>query len=187
MNSEEQPSTAVPQSKPSRTPTFVIRPESLQDAAAIESVTREAFAHHPHSRQTEQFIVRALREAGALALSLVAERSGQVVGHVAFSPVTVSDGSRGWFGLGPVSVLPSLQKQGIGRSLIESGLSMLRERGAAGCVLVGEPAFYRRFGFANDPGLLLQEVPREFFLARAFGPAHPQGEVSFHAAFAAEA
>jgi putative acetyltransferase len=165
---------------------LMIRPESLQDAAAIESVTREAFAHHPHSRQTEQFIVRELRKADALALSLVAELSGQVVGHIAFSPVAVSDGSPGWFGLGPVSVLPSLQKQGIGGSLIESGLSMLRERGAAGCVLVGEPAFYRRFGFANDPGLLLPGVPQEFFLARAFGPAHAQGEVSFHAAFAAE-
>ena len=165
---------------------LVIRPESPQDAVAIEEVTRQAFASHPHSRQTEQFIVRALREADALAISLVAELPGKVVGHAAFSPVAVADGSAGWFGVGPISVLPSLQKQGIGRSLMESGMSILRQRGAAGCVLVGEPAFYGRFGFANDPGLLLPGVPQEYFLACPFGSARAHGEVTFHAAFAAE-
>lgn len=164
----------------------LIRPESPDDAIAIEEVTRQAFASHPHSRHTEQFIVRALREANALGVSLVAELSGQVVGHVAFSPVVVSDGSVGWYGVGPVSVLPSVQSRGIGRSLMESGLSLLRKRGAAGCVLVGEPAFYSRFGFANEPELLLPGVPPEFFLACPFGSAKPRGEVTFHAAFSAE-
>lgn len=166
--------------------TPLIRPECQADAIAIEEVTRQAFASHPYSRQTEQFIIRALREANALTISLVAELSGQVVGHVAFSPVAISDGSTGWFGLGPVSVSPLVQKQGIGRSLIEDGLSRLRERGAAGCVLVGEPSFYCRFGFANHSGLLLPGVPPEFFLALPFGSALPQGEVAFHAAFSAE-
>ncbi|HET8749062.1 MAG TPA: N-acetyltransferase [Ramlibacter sp.] len=165
---------------------IVIRPETPEDASAIDEVTRQAFATHPHSRQTEQFIVHALREADALAVSLVGERAGRVVGHIAFSPVTISDGSAGWFGMGPVSVLPALQKQGIGRSLIETGLSLLRERGAAGCVLVGEPAFYGRFGFAHRPGLVLPDVPQEYFQALPFGAAVPQGEVTFHAAFAAE-
>lgn len=165
---------------------LVIRPERPGDAITIEEITRQAFACHPHSRQTEHFIVRALRQANALTISLVAELSGQVVGHVAFSPVAISDGSVGWFGLGPVSVRPSFQKRGIGRSLIEHGLSLLRERGAAGCVLVGEPSFYSRFGFANHPGLLLPDVPQEFFLALPFGSASPQGEVTFHAAFSAE-
>lgn len=164
----------------------VIRPETPEDAFAIEEITRQAFASHPHSRQTEHFIVRALREADALTISLVAELSGQVVGHIAFSPVALSDGSVGWFGLGPVSVLPSLQKRGIGRSLVEHGLSLLRERGAGGCVLVGEPSFYCRFGFANHPGLVLPDVLREFFLAIPFDSASPQAEVKFHAAFSAE-
>lgn len=93
----------------------------------------------------------ALRKANALTISLVAEQA-QVVGHIAFSPVIISDGTLGWFGVGPVSVLPSFQKQGIGRSLIESGLSLLRERGAACCVLLGEPTFYRRFGFVKTHG-----------------------------------
>lgn len=164
---------------------FVIRPETQDDEDAIAEITRMAFAAHPYSSHTEQFIIGALREADALAISLVAEQAGQVVGHIAFSPVTLSDGAPGWFGLGPVSVHPSAQKQGIGRALIERGLSQLRAHGAAGCVLLGEPAFYERFGFANTPRLTLPGVPQAFFMALAFAPDYPQGEVSYHAAFSA--
>ena len=166
--------------------TITIRPECPADEMALGEVTRLAFLSHPRSSHTEQFIVDALRDADALAISLVAEQSGQVVGHIAFSPVTISDDTSGWFGLGPVSVLPSAQKQGIGRALIERGLSLLRERGAAGCVLLGEPSFYGRFGFANTPRLVLSGVPQEFFLALSFGSGFPQGEVIYHAAFSAE-
>lgn len=162
---------------------LLIRPENREDERAIREVTREAFATHPHGSHAEHCIVDALREARALSVSLVAERSGQVVGHIAFSPVVIADGSSGWFGLGPVSVRPSAQKQGVGRALVERGLSALRESGAAGCVLLGEPGFYGRFGFANHPGLVLPGVPQGFFLARAFGPVFPQGEVAYHAAF----
>ncbi|MCD6681969.1 MAG: N-acetyltransferase [Burkholderiaceae bacterium] len=165
---------------------LVIRPERKSDEDTIGEITRQAFATHPYSSHTEHFIVDALREANALAISLVAEQSGQVVGHIAFSPVTISDGASGWFGLGPVSVLPSVQKRGIGRALIERGLSLLREYGAAGCVLLGEPSFYGRFGFANTPRLVLSGVPQEFFLALSFGSGSPQGEVTYHAAFSAE-
>jgi len=161
----------------------IIRPECLGDECAIGEVIRQAFASHLHSSHTEHLIVRALREADALAISLVAEESGRVVGHIAFSVVTISDGSLGWFGLGPVSVLPSFQKQGIGRALIERGLSILRECAAAGCVLLGEPSFYGRFGFKNHPELVLSGVPQEFFLALPFGLVCPQGAVTYHAAF----
>jgi len=162
---------------------LVIRSECKSDEDAIGEVTRQAFASHPYSSHTEHLIVGALREANALTISLVAEQSGQVVGHIAFSPVTISDGTSGWFGLGPVSLLPSVQKRGIGGALIERGLSLLRERGAAGCVVLGEPPFYRRFGFANKSGLVLSGVPQEFFLALSFGSGSPQGEVTYHAAF----
>jgi putative acetyltransferase len=83
-------------------------------------------------------------------------------------------------------VHPSVQKQGIGRALIEHGLSLLRTHGAAGCVLLGEPRFYSRFGFANHQGLVLPGVPQEFFLALSFGSCFPQGEVTYHTAFSAE-
>jgi putative acetyltransferase len=166
--------------------TTTIRPETPSDDDSIEQITRRAFLTHPYSHQTEQFIIRALRAAHALSVSLVAEDAGRVVGHIAFSPVTISDGAHGWYGVGPVSVEPEWQRRGVGRALIERGLAELRKLGANGCVLVGEPAFYTRFGFANNPALVLEGVPQEFFLSLAFGTSTAHGNVQFHPAFAAE-
>ena len=130
--------------------------------------------------------VAALRESRALAISLVAEDAGRVVGHIAFSPVTISDGTPRWYGLGPVSVLPECQRKGIGRALISEGLSRLKTLGAQGCCLVGHPDYYRRFGFQNVRGLRLDGVPDEVFFALAFAGAIPQGLVEFHAGFRAD-
>lgn len=160
-----------------------IRPERRGDEEAIREVTRQAFASHPYSHQTEHFIVAALRKAGALSISLVAEEAGQVVGHIAFSPALIDDGSSGWYGLGPVSVIPRLQRKGIGRALIERGLAALRGFGARGCVLVGDPALYKRFGFANTPALVLDGVPPEFFQSLPLGDFSARGKVKFHPAF----
>ena len=96
---------------------MIIRKEEPSDIEAIFDITKAAFENHPYSQNTEQFIVNALRKADALAVSLVAEAEGQVVGHIAFSPVTFSDGSENWYGVGPISVLPSYQRQGIGTKL----------------------------------------------------------------------
>jgi putative acetyltransferase len=164
---------------------MIIRNESTADAEAITQVTIAAFKTLAVSHQTEQFIVKALRDTGALTLSLVAELDGQVVGHVAFSPVTISDGSEGWYGLGPVSVLPDYHKQGIGTSLINTGLSMLKGLGGQGCVLVGHPDYYRRFGFRNVPELVLEGVPPEVFMVLPFGTKIPHGNVVFHEGFGA--
>jgi putative acetyltransferase len=160
-----------------------IRPERPGDEAAIADVTRQAFESHPYSHQTEHFIIDALRRAGALSVSLVAVRAGEVVGHIAFSPVVIENGSSGWYGLGPVSVLPALQRKGIGRALVEHGLAELGQLGATGCVLVGDPVFYARFGFANTAALMLDGVPQEFFLALPLGASSARGKVKFHAAF----
>ncbi|MGE0582582.1 MAG: GNAT family N-acetyltransferase [Steroidobacteraceae bacterium] len=165
----------------------LVRPESPQDEAAIEAVTRAAFLAAPHTSHTEQFIVAALRRAGALAVSLVAVEAGTVIGHVAASPVVLSDGARGWHGLGPIAVLPAHQGQGIGSRLVREALGALRARGAAGCVVLGEPAFYGRFGFRAETDLVLPDVPPEYFQALAFGGPLPRGVVSFHAAFDARA
>lgn len=102
---------------------MIIRKETVADIEAITEVTIAAFENHPISNQAEQFIVHALRAADVLTLSLVAEIDGRVVGHIAFSPVFISDGSSDWYGLGPVSVLPERQKQGIGKALINEGFS----------------------------------------------------------------
>jgi putative acetyltransferase len=164
----------------------VIRSEADADVGAIAEVTVAAFRTLEISHHTEQFIVAALRAAEALAVSLVAELDGQVVGHIAFSPVTLSDGTPDWYGLGPVSVLPAHQRQGIGGALIREGLSRLRGMGARGCCLVGHPGYYGRFGFANTPGLGHEGVPPEVFFALSFDGHIPQGTVAFHGAFRAD-
>lgn len=166
--------------------TTTVRPEKPTDEEAIELVTRRAFLSHPYSHQTEQFIIRALRADNALSVSLIAEDAGRITGHIALSPVTVSDGAAGWYGLGPISVEPDLQRRGIGRALMERGLAELRKIGANGCVLVGDPAFYIRFGFANNPALILEGVPQEFFLSLSLGTSSPHGDVQFHQAFQAK-
>lgn len=147
----------------------VTRQESPSDVAAIHTVTVAAFLNAPHTDHTEQFIVDALRRAGALTISLVAEEAGEVAGHVAVSPVSVSDGSAGWYGLGPISVRPELQGRGIGSLLMQAALRLLRERGATGCVLLGDPAYYSRFGFKLEAGLCylmcLRGISRHYHLA----------------------
>ena len=109
-----------------------------------------------------------------------------MVGHIAFSPVTLSDGTRNWYGLGPVSVLPAYQRQGIGKALIEEGLSRLKRLHAKGVCLVGHPAYYTKFGFRIEPGLALEGVPPEVFFVLSFNGRTPQGTVTFHDAFQAE-
>jgi putative acetyltransferase len=166
------------------TPT--IRPEAPSDEDAIEQVTRRAFLSHPYSHQTEHLIIRALRADHALSVSLVAEDSGRILGHIALSPVAIADGVTDWYGLGPISVEPDWQRRGIGRALMERCLAELRKVGAKGCVLVGDPAFYNRFGFANDPELVLEGVPQEFFLSLPLGTSSAHGNVHFHPGFQAK-
>ncbi|WP_324005984.1 GNAT family N-acetyltransferase [Aeromonas hydrophila] len=162
---------------------ILIRPETGADHDAIEALTVAAFLNAPHTDHNEQRIVRDLRQAGALSLSLVVELEGRVVGHLCFSPVTISDGSPHWYGLGPISVSPALHGKGLGSRLMEAGLAQLEGMGAAGCVVLGDPGFYGRFGFVSEPGLTLPGVPPEYFMARSFGAAMPRGEVCYHPAF----
>ena len=164
---------------------MIIRKETTSDIEAITQITIAAFRTVPISNHTEQFIIKALRAAGALTLSLVAEIDGRVVGHVAFSPVIISDGATGWYGLGPVSVLPDYQKQGIGKALINKGLSLLKDMGGEGCALVGDPNYYKRFGFKNYPELIHEGIPQEVFLVLPFTEKIPKGIVVFHEGFKA--
>ena len=99
---------------------MVIRAEEDKDVAAITEVTIAAFKNHPVSRQTEHFIVIALRKSEALTISLVAEEEGGVVSHIAFSPVEVEDGTSRWYGLGPVSVLPEQRHEGLDGEILNN-------------------------------------------------------------------
>jgi putative acetyltransferase len=165
----------------------VIRDETESDVEAITEVTVAAFKTLEISHQTEHFIIQALRAAAALTVSLVAELDGRVIGHAAFSPVTISDGTPDWYGLGPVSVLPDYQRQGIGKALIREGLRRLKDLNAQGCCVVGHPDYYRKFGFENVTELEHPGVPPEVFLALPFDGEIPGGTVSFHEAFTADA
>jgi len=165
---------------------FTIRDEASGDAAAIRAVTLAAFRDMPYSEQTEAAIVDALRAAGALAISLVATEGDAVVGHVAVSPVTIAGTEApGWYGLGPLSVRPDRQRRGIGTALMRAVVERLRTRGARGCVLVGHPAYYARFGFGDTGGLGYPGVPSGYFRALAFADEVPAGIVAFHPGFSA--
>jgi putative acetyltransferase len=167
-------------------PKIVIRNEMDDDVSTTTEVTIAAFKTLAISNHTEQFIIEALRAADALTVSLVAEVNGRVIGHIAFSPVTISDGTPNWYGLGPVSVLPEHQRQGIGKALIWEGLSRLKDLNARGCCLVGHPDYYKKFGFKNISGLMLEGVPQEVFFALSFDGHTPQGIVTFHKGFKAD-
>ena len=167
-------------------PRFTIRSETDADVDAISEVTTAAFETLEISNHTEHLIIKTLRAANALAVSLVAERNDGVIGHIAFSPVTISDGTPGWYGLGPVSVLPAYQRRGIGKALIEEGLSRLQVMNAQGCCLVGHPDYYGQFGFRNHPGLMIEGVPPEAFFALSFSAHYPHGTVTFHEGFKAD-
>lgn len=160
-----------------------IRAELPEDVAAIRSVTAAAFIDHPHSDGTEPAIVDALRADGDLALSLVAEIDGEIIGHVAFSRAILSSGEDGWYALGPISVTPERQGQGIGRALVEAGIAHWRAAGARGLVLLGDPALYGRFGFVRGTPLHIEGPLAEYFQVLPFVPAIPASSVTFAPAF----
>lgn len=167
-------------------PETVIRDEREGDAAAIRAVTLAAFAGMPYSQQTEAAIVEALRAANALAVSLVAVEGGEVAGHVAFSPIAIDGADApGWFGVGPLSVRPGRQRAGIGSALMRAGIERVKAPGGKGCVLVGDPAYYRRFGFEASTSLSCPGLPAEYFQVLVLASEMPSGAVAFHPAFAA--
>lgn len=161
----------------------VIRDEQPDDLAAIHDLTRRAFAPMPFAAGDEQDLIDALRDAGALSLSLVATIDGKLVGHIAFSPATTEDGGSAWFALGPVAVEPNLQKQGVGSALINSGIQRLGAAGASGFILTGNPAYYTRFGFKPRPDLCPPEDPAEYFMVLALGDEEPSSRFAFHPLF----
>jgi putative acetyltransferase len=162
---------------------MIIRPETPADHDSIRDILIAAFANHPYSHQTEHLIVEGLRAGDALTLSLVAELDGNVVGQITFSPAMFDAKDFGWLGLGPVAVSPHLQRRGIGQALVTEGLKRIRGMGAQGCVLVGDPAFYRRFGFENNPALRMEGVPSEVLMCLPMSDWVPEGTVTHHSAF----
>jgi putative acetyltransferase len=162
---------------------MMIRREQPGDIPAIRAVLTSAFRNAPHSSGNEAAIVDGLREGGALTISLIAEDEGELVGHVAFSPIKINAEAVDWYSLGPIAVRPDKQRHGIGRTLIEAGLDSIRSLDARGCVVLGDPAYYGRFGFRSDPALRNTRVPAEYFQQLSFGDEKRRGIVEYHPAF----
>ncbi|AXM95031.1 GNAT family N-acetyltransferase [Pseudomonas plecoglossicida] len=166
---------------------MLIRPETPTDCPAISRLTLQAFTDHPHhtpgQAPTEHLIIERLRANGTLALSLVAEDEGVIVGQVSVSPVSIEGRFSGWYGLGPIAVAPDRQGQGIGAALMRDALACMRERAAEGIVLLGEPAYYQRFRFKAYSQLRYPGVPPEYFMAVAFAGEVPAGTVAYDPAF----
>ena len=160
-----------------------IRSEQPADIPLIYQLTDRAFAPMSFSDGTEPAVIDALREAGDLTLSLVALKDNTLVGHVAFSPVQAGSYSKGWYGLGPISVLPEHQRTGIGSALINKGFDLLSDIHADGCALVGDPGYYCRFGFTTDGSLHYKGVPDKNVLWISFNNLHPTGQLIFKPAF----
>ncbi|WP_461535300.1 GNAT family N-acetyltransferase [Spongorhabdus nitratireducens] len=166
---------------------MLIRSETAADFTTISRVNYQAFKNHPHHKPgaepTEQLIVERLRADNALTLSLVAEIDHQIVGHIAISPVTIASGQQHWYGLGPVAVLPAVQGQGIGSSLIRKAIDTMIQRGAEGIVVLGEPGYYNRFGFKVCDAITLPGVPAEYFMAITLKDTSAEGHIAYHPAF----
>lgn len=163
--------------------TLAIRPEIAGDEATIFALTEAAFRDMPFADGDEQQLVDRLRADGDLALSLVAIEGDAILGHIAFSRVTLSDGSPEWYGLGPVSVWPERQGEGIGSALIRRGIADIRARGGRGIVLLGSPDYYARFGFEHDPGLRYPGPPAAYFQRLVLAGDAPKGTVAYARAF----
>jgi putative acetyltransferase len=162
---------------------MLIRHEAPGDLAEISRITSAAFAGKAYSNGTEAAVIDRLRQSGALLLSSVAVHAGEIVGHIAFSRVLIDGQDLGWVALGPVSVRPDRQRAGVGAALIRDGLDNIRSLGASGCVLLGDPGYYRRFDFRNDEALQYKGAPTRFFMCLAFGHHVPTGTVTFNPAF----
>ncbi|MEP3196282.1 MAG: N-acetyltransferase [Lentilitoribacter sp.] len=163
--------------------TIIITDEQETDAQAIYDLTEIAFKPMAYSDGTEAPLVGKLRADGDLIISLVAMIDTRLVGHVAFSKVTINSSHNGWYGLGPISVHPDLQKQGIGGLLIKEGFARLKALGANGCALIGDPKYYKRFGFQNDGKLSYANVPKEAVMWISFHNEPPEGVLKFLPAF----
>ena len=147
-----------------------IRRERPEDTAGIRRVLLEAFGQPDEAR-----IVESIRQRDDPVISLVALVDGELVGHIMFSPVTITSDDGQWLaaGLAPMAVLPSLQRQGIGQQLVARGLEMCRQERYERVVVLGHPSYYPRFGFqpAHMFGIAWEyDAPKEAFMALALRP-----------------
>jgi putative acetyltransferase len=162
---------------------IVIRPEEESDRHAIWELTKSAFEGRPYADGDEQDLIDRLRAGGALSASLVAIDGSALIGQITFSPASISSDRGHWYALGPVSVIPERQREGIGGALIDAGMKAIESLGATGCILIGDPVYYSRHGFSLAPEHCPESEPEEYFMVRLTGVERPVGTFAFHGAF----
>lgn len=163
-----------------------IRTETPRDYVSVRTVNEAAF-----ETSAEADLVDRLREQASPLISLVAEEGGSIIGHVLFSPVTISDHpTLKLMGLAPMAVMPEHQRQGVGSALVRAGLEECRRLDVGAVVVLGHPGFYPRFGFvaAAQSGITCEyDVPAEAFMVMELEPGYLSGVsgiVKYHSAFA---
>lgn len=162
-----------------------IRPEEEKDWAAVYAVNAAAFETEAEAR-----LVDALRQQARPIVSLVAENDGAVIGHIMFSPVSLTGHTDvRIMGLGPIAVAPNHQRKGIGSALVPAGVERCKQLGFGAVVVLGHPEYYPRFGFAPSSRFGIgceYEVPDEVFMAMELQTDHlrgASGTIKYHAAF----
>ena len=163
--------------------TIIVRPEKKSDREIIWELTKLAFSGKPYAGGNEQDLIDNLRELNVLSASLVAVDGSEVVGQITFSPASISSGEGNWYALGPISVLPHRQSEGIGGLLIEAGMKVIEHMGAWGCILTGNPDYYSRHGFTLANVHCPDNEAEEYFMLRLSGVNKPVGKFAFHDAF----
>lgn len=158
---------------------MLIRSETPQDVEAIRNLTAAAFAPMRFSDGSEAAAIDQMRAAGDLRLSLVMDLGGVVVGHVAFSDVTLDGQAMGWVGLGPISIRADLQRQGHGAALVGEALKRLKSQGVKGAALTGNPAVYGPMGFVCDGQLHHAGTPDKNVLWYLLAGHPPRGRLQF--------
>lgn len=166
---------------------FTIRPEQACDYEVIYDITKRAFAPMPYAGGNEQDLINLLRNNDALEISLVAQIGSDIVGHIAFSKAfpenESADVNGGYYALGPIAVDPELQRSGIGSALIYEGIDILRQREAAGCILVGNVDYYQRFGFKTAPHLCPKSEPKDHYMILPLAVKNIDTIIGFHPLF----
>lgn len=162
---------------------MTIREERPADIPAIRDLVTRAFTGYPYSDGDESDVIDRLRVDGDLLLSLVAEESQRILGQITYSPAILENGEQDWVVLGPVAVDPQHQGTGIGRALIETGETIMRERGARGVTVLGDPAIYSRFGFETGTAMWLAGELSEYFQVKSLTGPIPATEQRYVRAF----
>ena len=164
---------------------MLIRAEKESDRDTVHTVNISAF-----ETQSEADLVDALRQQAQPVVSLVAEENGELVGHIMFSPVSLSDHPNlKVMGLAPMAVVPVHQRTGIGSALVRAGLDQCKQLDFVAVVVLGHPEYYHRFGFSPSSQFGIgseYDVPEEVFMAMELQPealSGKTGRVRYHPAF----